>query len=53
LNKDIGESDNVLDQNSWISERLLNQIYQFKEELDLNNRPAGFVDNPVPLRKIN
>ena len=51
LNKDIGELDNVLDQNPEISKRLLNQIYQFKKELDLNSRAAGFVDNPVALKK--
>lgn len=49
LNRDIGETTNLLNENKDISDSLFIQIKQFQLELDANKRPSGFVDNPVPL----
>lgn len=49
LNRDIGETTNLLNDNEDISESLFSQIKQFQLELDENRRPAAFVDNPIPL----
>lgn len=49
LNLDIGETTNLISEYEAISENLLKQINQFQSELNANKRPAGFVDNPVPL----
>jgi len=51
LENDIGESNNVLDENPDIADRLLQQIAEFEKDLELNSRPAAFVNNPVPLTK--
>ncbi|MDX2431741.1 MAG: sulfatase [Bacteroides sp.] len=51
LDNDIGESNNVLEENPDIVSRLLQQIAAFEKDLEANSRPAAFLDNPVPLTK--
>jgi arylsulfatase A-like enzyme len=51
LETDIGESQNVLADNKAIEERLLAYITSFENDLAKNSRPAGYVDNAVPLSK--
>jgi arylsulfatase A len=51
LEKDIGESNNVLKGNDSITNRLLAYIETFENDLAHNSRLSGHVDNPVPLSK--
>jgi len=51
LETDIGESNNVLADHKAVEERLLNYIKTFEADLAQNSRPAGYVDNAVPLSK--
>lgn len=49
LENDIGEKKNVAQANPEIVKRLGELAKEFNEEISLNNRPAGKVENPVPL----
>ncbi len=49
LAEDISETKNVLEGNGDITEKLLQYIKAFKADIKANNRPAGWVDNPVTL----
>jgi arylsulfatase A-like enzyme len=51
LEKDISESDNVLDGNQAVVDELLSYIEEFQKDIKNNNRPAAFVENPKPLSK--
>jgi hypothetical protein len=51
LENDIGEANNVIEENPEIAEKLLKEILKFEKELKQNSRSAGFVDNPVSLTK--
>ena len=51
LETDIGESQNVLGNHKDIEERLLGYIQAFEADLAQNTRPAGWMDNAVPLSK--
>ena len=51
LSKDIGESENVMEGNPKVVEKLLKEISRFEKELNQNSRPAAFVENPVALKK--
>ena len=51
LNTDIGEKKNVLKDNPTVVERLSRYLADFEKDIAENNRPAAFVDNPVPLSK--
>lgn len=51
LENDIGEENNVIEENPEIAEKLLKEILKFEKELKQNSRSAGFVDNPVPMTK--
>ena len=51
LENDISETVNVLAGNEQIIETLLVYIKDFQEDLQLNSRPAAYVDNPKPLIK--
>lgn len=51
LETDIGESNNVLAEHKDIEERLLEHIQTFEADLAQNSRPAGWIENAVPLSK--
>ena len=51
LENDISESNNVLEENPDIGNRLLQLIAEFEKDLEINSRPAAFVDHPMPLTK--
>jgi arylsulfatase A-like enzyme len=51
LDDDIGEKKNVMGQHPEVVERLRKLAEEFKKEVTANQRPAAFVDNPVPLSK--
>ena len=52
LEQDIGESKDVSKAHPKVVERLLAHVKSFEKDLELNKRPAAFVDNPQPLKKI-
>jgi len=49
LERDIGETRNVLKENPAVAERLRGYIAAFQKDLAQNSRPAAFVDDPKPL----
>ncbi len=49
LDKDIGESVNILKDHPEIAEKLLKAAQEFDAELKANIRPAGYVDTPKAL----
>lgn len=49
LEADIGETTNVLAEHPEVAERLRGYIAVFKQDLEKNSRPAGWVKNPEPL----
>lgn len=51
LEKDIGESRDVLEHHPAVAKRLLALIETFEKDLEKNSRPAGFVEHPKPLAK--
>ena len=51
LESDIGETNNVLEKNPDVVNRLLPYIEAFEIDLAQNSRLAGWIDNPVPLSK--
>ncbi|EDM27016.1 iduronate-sulfatase or arylsulfatase A [Lentisphaera araneosa HTCC2155] len=53
LEQDIGESKDVSKAHPEVVERLAGYITDFEKELNLNKRPAAFVDKPKPLQKSN
>ncbi len=51
LRNDIGEKKNVLKDHPDVVKRLKGYLANFAEDIADNNRPAAFVENPVPLSK--
>lgn len=51
LERDIGETENVLESHPDIEERLLGYIETFSTDIGANSRSAAFVENPLPLKK--
>ena len=51
LESDIGESMDVLANNQEITKRLLQHIETFEADLAQNSRPAGWIEDAVPLSK--
>ncbi|MDF1852805.1 MAG: sulfatase [Verrucomicrobiales bacterium] len=51
LDKDIGEKKNVAANHPEIVEELKAAMRGFEEEMEASVRPAGMVENPVPLTK--
>ena len=51
LEADIGEKTNLLKSEPEVAEQLLGYLRVFEKEIASDNRPAAFVDNPVPLAK--
>ena len=51
LETDIGETRNVLNGHSQIAKRLMGLMTDFSKDISENNRPAAFVDYPVPLKR--
>lgn len=51
LESDIGETNNVLEKNPDVVNRLLPYIEAFEIDLAQNSRLAGWIDNSVPLSK--
>ena len=51
LESDIGETNNVLEKNPDVVNRLLPYIEAFEIDLAQNSRLAGWIDNAVPLSK--
>ena len=51
LEQDIGETTDVAKDHPKVVERLRGYMTAFEQDLALNSRPAGFVDNPKPLTK--
>lgn len=49
LEEDISESENVLEANRDVVDKLLMYVNQFQNDIKKNNRPAGFVEDPKPL----
>lgn len=49
LSKDIGEKKNVAAQHPEIVQKLKAAMRGFEHEMEANVRPAGVVENPVPL----
>ena len=49
LDDDIGEKKNVAANHPEIVERLKSAMQGFEDEMEANVRPAGTVENPVPL----
>ncbi|WP_158973660.1 sulfatase [Cellulophaga sp. L1A9] len=49
LDEDIGETTNVISVQDSIAARLTNYIEAFKEDINVHNRPAAYVENPKPL----
>lgn len=49
LDEDIGETTNVISGQDSIVARLTNYIEAFKEDINVHNRPAAYVENPKPL----
>lgn len=49
LASDISEKDNVLDGNNTIAEELLQQIEEFKTDIENNSRSAAYVERPKTL----
>ncbi|WP_420792915.1 sulfatase [Lentisphaera marina] len=52
LEQDIGETKDVSKAHPEVLKRLLAYGKAFEQDLKLNNRPAAFVENPQPLKKI-
>jgi|GEM_PF-32614 len=52
LATDVAEKKNVRAANPEVVKKLLAQIKDFERELMANRRPAAFVKNPKPLRKV-
>ncbi len=53
LEEDISESKNVMEENREVVDKLLSYVDEFQNDIEKNNRPAAFVDDPKPLSKIN
>jgi arylsulfatase A-like enzyme len=51
LDRDIGETTNVLKDHPEIVARMRGYIEEFEQDLAKNSRPAAFVDDPKPLSK--
>lgn len=51
LERDLGETENVLESHPDIEQRLLGYIETFSADITVNSRPAAFVENPKPLKK--
>ena len=51
LDKDIAERKNLLKDHPEIVKRLTGYLKAFQKDIAENNRPAAFVENPVPLSK--
>jgi arylsulfatase A-like enzyme len=51
LDRDIGETTNVLKDHPEVTVRMLNYIEAFEKDLAQNSRPAAFVNDPKPLSK--
>ena len=53
LEKDIGETTNLLEAEPMVAERLLGLLQDFEKDIADNSRPAAFVENPVPLKMVS
>ena len=51
LEEDIGEKNNLLKTEPEVAKRLEGLMREFEEHIAENHRPAGFVEDPVPLEK--
>lgn len=51
LDKDVAERKNVIKVHPEITKRLLGYLKVFQKDIAENQRPAAFVENPVPLSK--
>ena len=51
LEADIGELENVLADHKAIADKLFSYIIPYETDLAQNSRPAGWIDNAVPLSK--
>jgi arylsulfatase A-like enzyme len=51
LDRDIGETTNLLENHPEVAERMLALAEAFDKELAHNSRPAAFVDHPKPMEK--
>lgn len=51
LEADIGESQNVLAEHKAIAEKLFSYTEPYEADLAQNSRPAGWIDDAVPLSK--
>lgn len=51
LEDDISESKNVMEENHEVVDKLLSYVDDFQNDIEKNNRPAAFVDDPKPLSK--
>ena len=51
LQSDIGETSNLLKQNPAVVQRLTRYLSDFEKDIEMNNRPAAFVEAPIPLSK--
>lgn len=51
LKNDVAEKKNLLKKHPEIVKRLNGYMKAFEKEIAENNRPAAFVENPVPLSK--
>ena len=51
LEADIGETNDMLAEHPEVADRLRSYMTAFEKDLAQNSRPAGFVENPIPLSK--
>lgn len=51
LENDLGEKTNVIKSHPEVVRRLNGHMKAFARDVADNNRPAAFVENPMPLSK--